>query len=192
MVFKGYKVEMAWIEWCSIHFLTASVSPSTCPPATRGRIADSVGDGHGANVPRGLRHHHLGLTQTLAAFALLAMVVRAIVPAGYMLAPQQDGRFIEIVRCSGHNGQTIFFDQDTGQIVDADTVQKNKHPANPQSDVGPCVFAAMAAMAAHETAPAISAPLRYASVETTRNRATTPGRGLAAPPPWSTGPPQLA
>lgn len=153
-----------------------------------GRIAR----GHGADVPRGLRHLNLGLTQTLAAFALLAMVVRAIVPAGYMLAPQQDGRFIEIVRCSGHNGQNIFFDQDTGQIVDADTVEKNKRPANPQSDGGPCVFAAMATMAPPETAAAIFAPYHYVSLATSPSYVITPGRGLAAPPPWSTGPPQLA
>lgn len=120
------------------------------------------------------------------------MLVRAIVPAGYMLAPQQDGRFIEIVRCSGHNGQNIFFDQDTGQIVDADTVEKSKHPANPPADGGPCVFAAMAAMASPEPAPAISAPYRYALIETPRRHIIMPGRGLAAPPPWSTGPPQQA
>lgn len=167
-------------------------SPPRGAVATPRRMVDMVGGGHGADVPRGLRHLNLGLTQTLAAFALLAMVVRAIVPAGYMLAPQQDGRFIEIVRCSGHNGQSIFFDQSTGQIVDADTVQKNKPPANPQDGGGPCVFAAMAAITVPEMAPAILAPYRYASLATSRGYVVTPGRGLAAPPPWSTGPPQLA
>ena len=138
---------------------------------------------------RGLRHHKTGFAQALTAFALLAMVVRALVPAGYMFAPSQDHRFITVTLCSGHGSGEAVIDLTTGAVVDADEAQKHKAPSNQQNSDGPCVFAAAAALSAPEQPASLPVVFRLASVELPRAIEAAPGRGLAAPPPWSTGPP---
>lgn len=141
---------------------------------------------------RGLRHNRSGFAQTLAAFALLAMVVRALVPAGYMFAPVHDGRFIAITLCSGHGPAEGLIDLTTGAVVEAGAAHKNKAPTNPQGGDAPCVFAAAAALSTPEASPALNVAFRAAPVELAVRAFVSPGRGLAAPPPWATGPPLTA
>ncbi len=139
---------------------------------------------------RGLRHHRTGFAQALAAFALLAMVVRALVPAGYMFTPSQDQRFITVTLCSGHGPAELVMDLTTGVVVDPGSTNQNDAPSKsaPGADA-PCVFAVAAALSAPEQPASLPFVFRLASAALPRAIAVAPGRGLAAPPPWSTGPP---
>jgi hypothetical protein len=126
----------------------------------------------------------------LGAIALLAMLVRALVPAGYMLAEADtpNGRYLVVQMCESHAAAPQVFDLDTGQLVEASNL-----PAKPggKSDNSACVFALSASMASPPAAvepvvfrTAFAADLVVAPV-------VFPGRGIAAPPPPSTGPPAL-
>lgn len=139
---------------------------------------------------RGLRHHRTGFAQALTAFALLAMVVRALVPAGYMFAPTQDHRFITVTLCSGHGPSELIMDLTTGAVVDPGSTNQDDAPSKqaPNADA-PCVFAVAAALSAPEQPASLPVVFRVASAELPRAIEVAPGRGLAAPPPWSTGPP---
>jgi hypothetical protein len=121
----------------------------------------------------------------LGAFALLALLVRAMVPAGYMLAQAEtgSGRYLTLELCDSHVGKTQIIDLDTGELVDLSDEggSSNQHQ--------PCVFAGLVAT------PALQAACEAVVVSATRGvefgavRDLLPGRGIAAPPPPSTGPP---
>lgn len=124
----------------------------------------------------------------LGAFALMALLVRAIVPVGYMVAEADtgSGRYLTLKLCDAHGSAPKLVDLDTGRIIDAPlkkTTNESKAP--------PCVFAGLTAMAA----PAMGdielvdfVPMQDANfIEISDQR---PGRGIAAPPPPATGPPQ--
>jgi hypothetical protein len=122
----------------------------------------------------------------LGAIALMAMLVRALVPAGYMLAQADtgQGRFLIVEMCEGHAAKVI--DLDTGKQVDP-----SKLPGKAKGDGkgAPCVFAATASFA---TPVAIAEPVRFIASHDAEFGAAPkvrPGRGIAAPPPPSTGPP---
>lgn len=126
----------------------------------------------------------------LGALALLAMLVRAIIPAGYMVAQADpgSGRFLTVEMCDGHNAQAQVIDLDTGKTVDLSKLPKSGKTDNNPS---PCVFAGVVAMA-----PPLSAaePIEFLAthqVDFVVVRDLRPGRGIAAPPPPSTGPPSL-
>jgi len=127
----------------------------------------------------------------LGAIALLAMLVRAIIPAGYMLAEADtgSGRYLTVEMCDKHHGQQAqVIDLDTGKVVDPATLPKN---AKSESKSSPCVFASAAA-----TAPPLAAaePVEFRvahQIDFAFVRDLRPGRGIAAPPPPSTGPPSL-
>lgn len=127
--------------------------------------------------------------RALFALALIAIAVRALIPAGFMLAaggPSRDQ--IVVTLCSSHGGGQAVLDLATGQLVDDD--------AAPSDDAGskdaPCVFAAAALLAPPMAAPVSTPALHFAVVTPERFGMLRPGQGLAAPPPWSTGPPQTA
>ncbi|MGE0828364.1 MAG: hypothetical protein AB7O04_03315 [Hyphomonadaceae bacterium] len=115
-----------------------------------------------------------------ATLALVAMAVRAFVPAGFMSAVERQANFpLPIVLCTGH-------------AVEAGAVpsEKGDRPEHAgKQDHAPCVFAAAAALAAPEQGPAAHAPALRVAAPPYAVAAVRPGRGLAAPPPWPTGPP---
>lgn len=124
----------------------------------------------------------------LAAIALLAMLVRAVVPAGYMLAQADTGggRYLTVTMCRDHGGQDQVIDLDTGKQVDP---SKLPGKGKSESKQAPCVFAASAHVAP-PVAPAQSVEfVALYDVEFGVVREVRPGRGIAAPPPPSTGPP---
>lgn len=124
----------------------------------------------------------------LGAIALMAMLVRALVPAGYMLAHADTagGRYLTITMCIEHGGAPQVIDLDTGKPVDP-----SKLPGKSQgeSKQAPCVFAA----SAHVAPPvAFVQPVEFAAAYDVEFGAVIdvrPGRGIAAPPPPATGPP---
>jgi hypothetical protein len=122
----------------------------------------------------------------LGAIALLAMLVRAIVPAGYMLAQADtgQGRYLTVEMCEGHADRVI--DLDTGKQVDPSTLPGK---ADDKSKSAPCVFASAASVA---TPFAIAEPVEFLATQEvgfTADLSVRPGHGIAAPPPPSTGPP---
>ncbi len=122
----------------------------------------------------------------LGAIALLALIVRAVLPAGFMLAEADtgSGRYLTLEFCDTHAGAQKVVDLDTGKIIDAPV--KGKSSNNQQ----PCVFcASVTAIASHD---AVAQPVAFVAVRDvnfTEIRDLIPGRGIAAPPPPSTGPP---
>lgn len=126
----------------------------------------------------------------LGAIALLAVLVRAIIPAGYMLAhaDTDSGRYLVVEMCEGHGqvGAKQVIDLDTGKEIKLDKLPK-KTGGDPGS--APCVFAGAVAMAQPVT---VAEPVEFLTeqqVDFAAVRDLRPGRGIAAPPPPSTGPP---
>ena len=112
----------------------------------------------------------------------LALAVRIATPAGWMFAPSDGHGLPQLVICTGHGPEPL-----------APAVGKSGQPANApdKSSDHPCVFAGHGA----PTPPALIAATVPAPVVTsvglspTRLADQRPGRGLAAPPPPSQGPP---
>lgn len=142
-------------------------------------------------APKGDWHVILSIKRMgwrLGAFALMALLVRAILPAGYMLAEAEtaSGRYLTLELCDEHDGKPKLVDLDTGEIIDAPEDGKSGAPQPP------CVFCAAFTTAA----PPVSGaePVEFIAageVDFNEIRDLLPGRGIAAPPPPSTGPPSI-
>nr|WP_321358909.1 DUF2946 family protein [uncultured Hyphomonas sp.] len=125
----------------------------------------------------------------LCALALVAMVVRGLIPSGYMLASaEQPGQFVNIVICHGDGAGNApaVLDLKTGKLVDPADRDGKPDPGKSSS----CPYA----MTAHFALPELVGPVSY-PVQTDISfrptlTSTVPGRGLAAPPPPARGPPQ--
>ncbi|MEZ5957863.1 MAG: hypothetical protein R3C27_11710 [Hyphomonadaceae bacterium] len=138
---------------------------------------------------RGLLHHRSWFAQALAAFALVAMAVRALVPAGYMFTAEHEGRFITVTLCSAQGAADAVIDLTSGRVLAPHEAPADEAPEKPPHVDAPCVFATVAALSQPEQTPALLAAFRIAAAVHPFSAQVSPGRGLAAPPPWSTGPP---
>lgn len=134
--------------------------------------------------------HMAGLSGRRVALFLVAcaLVLRLLVPAGWM--PQTNAAGIALAWCDDSDISGGEAPAEARALL-AKAVEKPAPEHKPAPDQ-PCAFAAAAQplaavdFAPLPPAPAIHAePLRPALV-------AVPGRGLAAPPPRSTGPPTLA
>lgn len=127
--------------------------------------------------PRLRRQSHVFLT-----LALMALVMRVLMPAGFMMGEGRTGAYT-IVICSPEGSHTETIDLPAGGKKD--TGRTEKHDA-------PCVFAGhgLADAPAQLMLPAPDLLVRAVPVAATV-RDVAPGRGLAAPPPPPTGPPAL-
>jgi hypothetical protein len=126
----------------------------------------------------------------LGAFALMALLVRAVVPAGYMLAEADTGagRYLTLELCDAHDGQPMLVDLDTGKIIKAPAKTGN-HDKSGQPQP-PCLLCAnLSAVAAPQPAIGLVQHARAVDIDYSIVRDLQPGRGIAAPPPPSTGPP---
>jgi hypothetical protein len=133
-----------------------------------------------------------GVSRTLAAFALLAVMVRALIPVGYMVTPADlAGSTSVIMLCTAQGYVARSVDLSTGKLVSTSKSSDSHRdaPAQKPADHSPCVFAAASAIPAPESSPAIQLPTPAVSQTWADTSALAPGRGLAAPPPWPTGPP---
>jgi hypothetical protein len=121
----------------------------------------------------------------LCAFALMALLVRAIMPAGYMLAEAQtaSGRYLTLELCDAHDGKPKLVNLDTGEIVDAPEDDESGMPQPP------CVCGAFASMAPPVSGAEAVVFTNAGEVDFIEVRDLMPGRDIAAPPPPSTGPP---
>jgi len=124
------------------------------------------------------------LAAWLFAFALL---VRVIVPQGYMLAPADDG-LIRISVCTGYGAVEMGMDQEGRLVAIGDAPDHGKDKAKPD-----CPFAAaLSPVLPNGSIPQFVGPRLSAAKLLPPATQVAPGRGLAAPPPPSTGPPALA
>lgn len=118
-----------------------------------------------------------------------ALVLRLLVPAGWM--PQANAAGIALAWCddSGISGGEAPAE---ARALLAKAIGEKPAPEHKSTPDQPCAFAAAAQpLAAVGFAPLPPAPASH--VEPLRpTLVATPGRGLAAPPPRSTGPPSLA
>jgi len=117
----------------------------------------------------------------LAAFlAAMALVLQVLLPNGFMVARTGDGATITI--CTGH-GSLLVHPDDRGK------------PSKSPKQTGGCVCAfAGHGGGAPAIAPTIALGARVEPVSAPSSAVADllPGRGLAAPPPPSQGPPDLS
>ncbi|MBT9445377.1 MAG: hypothetical protein IV086_06740 [Hyphomonadaceae bacterium] len=122
------------------------------------------------------------------AFALLALLLRILAPPGYMISSGgASGQKIAFTICSDFGMRQAVLDLGTGDVVDESGPGERNDNA-PSSDA-PCVFAGVAALASPVASGFAEPALRPHLAEPQRIASVSPGRGLAAPPPWPTGPP---
>ena len=112
--------------------------------------------------------------------AVLALLFQVFLPQGLMIASQGDKAVITI--CTGHGPM---------QVQAPDDASSKKAPAGKTSSDTPCAFAGHAPPVPVPVAAPLAEPAPQLSAEASPRFASTPapGRGLAAPPPPSRGPP---
>ncbi|GIL37873.1 DUF2946 family protein [Roseiterribacter gracilis] len=115
-----------------------------------------------------------------ALLAILAILLRAAIPGGFMLSSAKAGGMPDLVVCTSQGLMTIAHDADPAS-ADSDSKQDTS-----------CAFTATSAVTIAPTLVQIAAPT-YAVMATVQRAVADqrPGRGLAAPPPPTTGPPSL-
>ncbi len=119
----------------------------------------------------------------MLALLALTLAMRVIVPSGFMPTTGTDG-MVRISLCTGMGPQTAWLDK-SGQV-------HKEAPGKGQHDPQPCGFGVLALGTDVPNEPAVEPliPLNV-SAALLPNFAVAIGRGLAAPPPPSTGPPIL-
>jgi len=115
-----------------------------------------------------------------------ALFLRILVPAGWM--PQASATGVALKWC-GESGRALP-DEARAQLAKAlGDHGPQKHDAAPEH---PCPFAVAAvALPAPDVSAALAEPYSCDETAPVRLSAVAPGLGLAAPPPFSTGPPLL-
>ena len=131
-------------------------------------------------------------TTLLSRFVWLMLVVgvlaaRGLTPDGWMPVAKVSGG-IEFALCDGMGPV-----DPAGSMSMAHGKMHHKAPAKGQAGDHPCTGAGINLADTTPPLPAIVAPLRpILGASIIERTVTTPGRGLAAPPPPATGPPALA
>jgi hypothetical protein len=131
----------------------------------------------------------MGVMQTLrGAWVLRALIVvvfalRAVVPAGYMLA--NVGKSASLVLCTAQGSISVSIDPATGHV----TILKKAPGQAPDRDDPPCAFGAVAKVAFNASSVADFGPAERIAQFVAPDPGLAPGTGLSAPPPPATGPP---
>jgi hypothetical protein len=125
-----------------------------------------------------------GVKNRIALFVILcALAVRMTIPAGWMPSAE---RSFAVTVCAGVNMSTVWVDT-KGKIHKTDPA---KHKATGHE---PCAFAGMAMAADTPTSIAeLSLSPGFDDIAAISPIPASIGKGLAAPPPPSTGPPVLS
>ena len=116
-----------------------------------------------------------------ALLAILAILLRASIPGGFMLSAAKAGGMPDLVICTAQGLMTIAGDHAPGSDDDSGKQQDTS-----------CAFTAVASVTITPTLLSIATPIYAEAVVVQRAIPDQrPGRGLAAPPPPTTGPPSL-
>lgn len=129
-------------------------------------------------------------TRLMVWFGLLALLVQALVPAGYMLTSGAERR-LTVELCAGMAGQALTFDLNSGEwrpLSSEDTA-----PKAPTAD-DPCAFAGLTASLLTPPAGSFVAAPILASLSAPRStpRAQRPASSITGPPLPARGPPMFA
>jgi hypothetical protein len=121
--------------------------------------------------------------------AVLALLVQAFVPSGYMVRSDVHGGGIAITLCTP-NGSIGAIMAPDGQIIAKQDSQQSP-PEHDQADQPMCGFAAHNNAVLVAFAPPVSVPQAFLTPTNSASPTAhvAPGLGLAAPPPPKTGPP---
>lgn len=127
-----------------------------------------------------------------SAFALvlvcMAMAMRVLIPQGYMVAPNSLSGSFPIVLCTSQGPQTVNLGETDPVVRSPSDVPADDSGGQPREH--PCAFSGLGGDLAVEVQMIVALAdwdwVRQSILFETR---ATPGRGLAAPPPPSTGPP---
>jgi len=115
-----------------------------------------------------------------------ALLFRLLVPAGWM--PEAHAAGLSLNWC-GESGSVRAAPAEARALLADALGEKPAKPAPPHDQ--PCAFAAAAQPLAAAEQPGLPLPLSRAEPARPAPLIAFPGRGLAAPPPRSTGPPHL-
>lgn len=137
--------------------------------------------GWGMNRLRGAR--------VFVALVLVTLLFRALVPTGYMVeASEAEG--VRIAICTNQGFAEMIVDPSTGAMRLASDVSDDPEDDEPRP-AAPCVFAGGLQVAPPDDGVHIEAVVYDGPTPRSAHaRADLFDRGLFAPPPWSTGPPQ--
>lgn len=114
---------------------------------------------------------------------VMALVLRGLVPAGFMLSPLPDGSgAMQVVICTGHGAVTATLDQDGKPVT----------PKPNGADLGTCVFKISAPVAIAVADPAPAPSLAHAIDATTPIAVPSVPWSLQAAPPPARGPPTIS
>lgn len=116
------------------------------------------------------------------ALLVMALAVRALVPAGWMPSGE---RAFALTVCTGVDTKTIWMDSKGG-------LHKENPAGHKQSKHEPCAFAGNADIPNLVSANAVAVgPESVDAAQPLQMQPVNVGQGLAAPPPPQTGPPIL-
>ncbi len=127
------------------------------------------------------------LGRRLAWLVLLValLLARGLTPDGWMPVASASGG-IELAVCNGLGSEDRM-------VLTADGKIQHKAPAKGQASDHPCAFAGIGIADTPPPVATATMPIvRAGRLPPALPAAAMPGRGLAAPPPPSTGPPALA
>lgn len=139
-------------------------------------------------MTRSRLHHQPLARDVFVTLAALALALRVLIPAGFMVAPVGPSSGLSpIVLCSGQGPITKLITAD-GQVVDRPV--HDPHDDGKSRHGAPCAFAGVTA---GPLPSAVQTPAAYETIRQDANRplppGLRPGLGLCAPPPPATGPP---
>jgi hypothetical protein len=139
-------------------------------------------------VTRARLHHRPLARDVFVTLAALALALRVLIPAGFMVAPMGTSSGLSpIVLCSGQGPITKLITAD-GRVVDRPT--HDPHDDGKSHHGAPCAFAGITA---GPLPSAVQTPVAYAAGHQDAHQplppGLRPGLGLCAPPPPATGPP---
>ena len=146
------------------------------------------------NHPMGRSSNHRSAwTSWALAVTVLAMAMRVMIPSGYMVASSEAAHGLpQMVICTGQGAMAVAVDAE-GHLVKTSLKPASK-PSHQDKDRPdhPCAFSATSAAAQSASLALPLAPVRFShSAPQPLASAQRPGLGLAAPPPWTTGPPSI-
>lgn len=123
----------------------------------------------------------------------MAMAMRVVIPGGYMVAAPEANRGLpQMVICTGQGAMAVAVDAE-GHLVKTSLKPASK-PSHQDKDRPdhPCAFSGSAAAAQTANFALPPEPVRFSQyAPLPLASAQRPGLGLAAPPPWTTGPPSI-
>ena len=137
--------------------------------------------------------HRSAWTSWALAVTVLAMAMSVVIPSGYMVARSGAAHGLpQMVICTGRGAMAVAVDAE-GHLVKTSLKPASK-PSHQDKDRPdhPCAFSGSAAAAQTANFALPPEPVRFSQyAPLPLASAQRPGLGLAAPPPWTTGPPSI-